>query len=610
MGKGAKKLTVKDILAIPCLDYFIEPENCKFFIKKQSDYEAVANIVNSSKIDAVMDAMNEAESEMQDSAFGTHQVVKSASDVGLGLYSASDNFMTHKMAEKMKSEYIYMSDKISPEKLLLFLAAVTHGFLQEVDAVKNGKTSGVDSLGISELTYANGDIITTFGREIVFSTNGNKGVIDERKLQEIQSKMVEAILIANTQLNSLNKNMNISIFGNYKQTGQTTKLKRISFSTKELQEYAQSGALLSRLSVDKMKEFLSKDLISKNTLLKLMAKGEIDKNIAVQFMVDGVFSQEEVLSRVFKVRTINDLSMHKDANYESKLLMYSIGKINIDLLEKSVSEYQKENIDLTEILKRISGYYTGDIKRISELLTHHVLDHSNSQIFLKVLQEDGRISAEDRAYLDRVMVDFKTNELLNDTENEIISVSTGGGQGGQNYKAGLTIDPHERLRYLQSLGAVKKVKIRGENFIKDSESNIGKKNSLDGYELFVIPEKRIAILEKLYETTRDKNSQIQYRRNKQGKLIPAVGNATYVIPIEMALEFSRKKNKKELIESPDVRRVSHSMEWVSNLESKVSNLMRLRGIEVEFDKTNTKVWAARIRKNYLENKERREKIVE
>lgn len=610
MGKVAKKITVKDIFSIPCLDYFIEPENCRFFIKKQSDYEAVANVVNASKVDALMDVMNGIEPEMQDSPFGPHQVVKSASDAGFGLYSASDNLMTAKMAQGMKSEYISFSDKISPEKLLLFLATITKGFLHEIDEVKSGKSSSPDSLGISELTYANGDIISTSGKNIFLSRNGDKHAIDGEELQEVESKMVEAILMVNAQLNSSNKNMNNSIFGNYKQTGKTTKLKRISFSNKELQEYAQSGTLLSRLSPLKMKEFLSKDLISKNTLLKLMSKGEIDKNIALQLMVDGVFSQDEVLSRVFKVRTMTDLPMNKDVNYESKLLLYSIGKINIDLLEKSVSKYQEENIDLTDVLRKISRYYSGDIKRISEVLTHHVLDHNNSQRFLTILREDGRISAEERTYLDRVMVDFKTNELLNDTENEIISVSTGGGQGSQNYKTGLTIDPQERLRYLKSLGAIKKVKIRGENFIKDSESNIGKKNSLDGYELFVIPEKRIAILEKLYETTRDKNAEIQYRRNKSGKLIPAVGNATYVIPIEMALEFSRKKNKKELIESPDVRRVSHSMEWVSNLESKVSNLMSLRGVTVEFDRQNTEDWAARIRKNYLENKERRQKIVE
>ena len=98
----------------------------------------------------------------------------------------------------------------------------------------------------------------------------------------------------------------------------------------------------------------------------------------------------------------------------------------------------------------------------------------------------------------------------------------------------------------------------------------------------------------------------KYKTTKQGKLIPAVANATYVIPIEMAVEFARKKNKKELIESPDVRRVSHTMEWVCNLESKIKSLMRTRGIQVDFEQENTKTWSERIRKNYLENRKKRE----
>lgn len=606
MGNKVKPMSVKDIFSTECLDYFIEPENCRFFIKKQSDYEAVANVVNTSKTDAILDIMNSSRPEMEGKLFGhDHEVFGSAAEAGFGVYSAADNIMSAKMAEKMKNEYIFLSDKISPEKLLLFIGAITKDFLQDIDKIKRGH-----ACKNTELTYSNGDIISISGRDIFLSKNGTKHTISEKQLQEVEAKIVEAVLVTSRQLASSPKNINLNVFGNYKPTGTDSDIKRLSLSGKDLQEYAQSGELLSRLSTVKMKEFLDKDLLSKNTLLKLMTKGEIDKNIAIQLMTEGVFSQEEVLTRVFKVQRITDLPLHKDLNYENKLLLYSMGKINIDLLEKSVKQYQEENMDLTETLRKISKHYSGDIRRISELLTHHILDYNNSQSFLNILQEEGSISQEDRSYLDKVMVDFKTNELLNDTENEVISISTGGGQGVSNYKPGLTMDPHERLRYLQSLGAVKKVKIRGENFIKDNAENSGKKNSLDGYELFVIPDKRIAILEKLYETTRDKSGEIQYRRSKDGKLIPALSNATYVIPIEMALEFSKKKNKKELIESPDVRRVNHSMDWVSNLEAKVTNLMNLRGFEVSFDRENTKVWSEKIRKNYLEHKAKREKIVE
>lgn len=596
MSNKVKLMSVEEILSNSVLDYFIEPENCGFFLKKQDDFSEVANVVNSSKLDSVVEeVLNQSKQD-----FFTMQGVH-VDKVRVN-FGQSDNLATRKMAEKMREKYIGFSKKISNDKLLLFLSAITADFLGVVDRIKTGRISDGES---REICYGNGDIITISGNEIFLKRDGISSVMTAEELQEQEDKMIEAILIANRQINGLSKNTKLAMSGLYKQTGANSDRVFISYSAKKLQEHSESPELLGRLSASKIAELLEKGLLSNNNLIKLFSKGSLDKNIALTLFADGKLKREDVL-RIFKVQRENDILLNKDVSYESKLLLYSAGKIKIDLLEKTVKQYQEDTVDLTNCFKQIAKYYSNDIRRISELLTHNILDYKNSQRFLDVLEEEGQISPEDKKYLWQVMSDFKTNELLNNAENEVVLINSGNAPTYEKYRAGLTIDPEERKRYFQSIGAVKKVKIRGENFIKDNENNISKKNSLDGYELFIIPEKRVAILEKLYETTRDKKGNIEYKKTKQGKLVPAVENATYVIPIEMALEFAKKKNKKELIESPDVRRVSHTMEWVCNLESKIKSLMSVRGIEVDFEQENTRIWSDRIRKNYFENKEKRE----
>lgn len=239
------------------------------------------------------------------------------------------------------------------------------------------------------------------------------------------------------------------------------------------------------------------------------------------------------------------------------------------------------------------------LTEISELLTHDIFDYSTSMEYLKHMQHRGIISEEERQYIEVLCQNFKTDELINNRENELLDVTGEGEKLVQPRVPRLTIDPQIRLNYLRSLGAVKKLRVRGETFLKDSPENSGKRNSLDGYEMFIIPSKKIAVLEKLYETTRDKQGNIVYRKNKNGELIPAIENATYFIPIAMAKDFVEKKNKRDLIKSPFVERVYHTADWVVNCERK----MHLIVPSIELSKENSKKWDAKVRENYTQNKE-------
>ena len=82
--------------------------------------------------------------------------------------------------------------------------------------------------------------------------------------------------------------------------------------------------------------------------------------------------------------------------------------------------------------------------------------------------------------------------------------------------------------YLKSIGGVKQIFIRGSALIDDNEDSVNnsqesnskrsKKNSLDGYQLILIPEKGVAVLEKFYEVTRNAEGKLEYRKNEKGEL--------------------------------------------------------------------------------------------
>ena len=344
---------------------------------------------------------------------------------------------------------------------------------------------------------------------------------------------------------------------------------------------------------------IKKKLVSKHHIIRALANDVIDKNLAIELLLDGILTKEEVITKVFKKANLSQVAMDEKTSFKSNLLLYSSGKIGINDLEIAVEKYQEEPIDFKNIGNDIVPYFKDNVNKISELLTHKVLDYTSSMEFLEMLQQGKIISDEQKKYLEKIMNDFRCNELYNESVNEEIH-GNGKNPTPIKYRPGLTIDPNMRIQYLKSIGSVKKIKIRGKSFIIDEDEKT-KKNSLDGYELFIIPDKKIAVLEKLYEVKTDTNGDMVYRKDKDGKLIPAINNATYILPIGMAKEFAEKRNKRELIKSPYVHRANHSLDWVENMQIK----MRIINPEIEFEKENTEVWRDKIRQNYIKNKELR-----
>lgn len=578
-----KKLSLKEILEIPQLSLFLDPGNLRNFINNKNTANAI---------------MSELLTEMQANSINLLNSTDTTRDTLAFLSGDNDNKITNVQGETTKSVLANYSKDINTTAYLLQIAYMSKYFLSQLDRSERG-----DKKAQAEMAYTNGDIVSVNGTNISISAIGG----NTRSLEEIKSDLAEGILIVNQALQS-EKNPRVAISGQYIEAGINQKRIRMNYSIKDLNDDAKNPVLLRYFSLDKISELLDKRLLSKNTLLKAFSSNAIDKNMAVELMLIGVLTQEEVLKRVFGKSNLGAVALDEDTSFKSKLLLYSAGRISIDALERSVSKYKEESLDLSEELKSITSYYDSKenrgekIRKLTELLTHNVLDYENTQRFLSLLEKEGKISAEDREYVQKLVSDFKVDELINHTDNEEISSSGGGKNDQTNYVPGLTIDPEKRMRYYVSIGAVKKLKIRGETLIRDGNGSVTKLNSLDGYELVLIPDKKIAALEKLYEVTRDKDGNVVYKRTKEGKLIPAINNATYIMPIEMAKELSEKKNKSDLLRSPYVRRAMHTLGWVQNVQGKMQEI----NPDIQFNEQNTKEWDDKIKKNYRQNAKRRE----
>lgn len=82
--------------------------------------------------------------------------------------------------------------------------------------------------------------------------------------------------------------------------------------------------------------------------------------------------------------------------------------------------------------------------------------------------------------------------------------------------------------------------------------------NLDKYYMIIKPKARIVILES-----------------------PIHGNATYILPLKVALEFVQTKNKKDLKGTFGVEHLNHSKNWKINLEERARNVQKSIGVQVE-----------------------------
>lgn len=503
-----------------------------------------------------------------------------------------DAFMTAIQGNLMKTIISLNKQKINTSSLTVFLGGLSQKYLTWILDAEKGKHTGRD-----EFCYADGEIVVIDENRV---TTNNPAV----SYIEIKSRLAEGVLIASNQF-SQNKRP-YTVNGTYIGRGFRQNVSRENFSSDRLSKFSKTQGVISSLDPSKFPEYVKSGIIKKWDVIKYINKQILPKDIAIDLMVAGIISPREVYE-VLHIKSDKDLPKCDKIKFASKLLLYSAGKIKIDDLEKAAKhEEKRREITLeSEDISKIAKYYKGNINKISELLTHNVLDFSLSMSFLDSLVQQQAITDEDRTYLVNIMNDFKVSELLNETENEKFG-SEGSGTGKtKTYTNGVTIDPNIRKEYFKSIGDVKEIFINGQRLISDESDGVTEKNSLDGYQLIIIPDKKIAVLEKFYEVKRNKEGKIEYKTDKKGNLIAATEQATYIMPIAMAKDFAEQKNKQQLIKSPYVSRTFHSMNWTKNTEEAMKKVARRTGLDIEFNRENTDKWADMVRENYMQLREQR-----
>ncbi len=515
---------------------------------------------------------------------------------GLFLRTDSDAYVTRQNTETVKKTLKENANTINANNYILYNAMLAKKYLGLVKSAEEGTHKGYN-----EFCFANGEIVTI--------KNSQVSMPFHETLQDLKEDLIETILVADRELQEINKKRVSSISGIYESRGQENNSTRERFSSDELHKFIKSGKIFeNNIRPEKLGEFIKKGIIDKWTIINLINKKNMDPNYAIDFLFQGVFDQEDI-RKTFKEVNFSSIIGKKEISFKSKLLLYSIGKIDIDELEKAVMpNIEKEEQIPEEVFDKISLNYISNIKKLSELLTHEVLDFNQSMQFLEVLRGNGYISDADKEYLTDIMNDFKVKQLLNETENgkrDTQDTSISASPPTLTGK-GVTIDPRVRKEYLKSIGDIKDIFIKGQPLMKDDSSKnasgLARRNSLDGYQLIIVPDKRIAILEKFYEVTRNKEGEVVYKRDEKNRLIPAVENATYIFPIGLAKDFCEKRNKQQLIhDSKHVRRVAHTMNWVQNIESKILTL----NPRANFEKENTKKWHEKVVSNYQELLENR-----
>ncbi len=575
------KLTLEQILSIPQLSFYLESMDFSFFILKNKDFTALANVYNSEKVDALLKAQANIDFTELD-----------VSDNGFSVLSGkSDSIMTAAYGNAMKDVLLRNQKMVSKDALILFLGSLSKKYFEEITNTEKENTTEID--------YVNGDIVLKRKNELVKKTSQGP---DKISIKELEESLIEGALIANKEMQEdLRKNKGMKIKGTYQGKGIHSKNEILYFDAKDLDSFCKCKKVFEKLSTEKIKELYNKKLYTYSDIMKAASNGFISTTQALLLYNEGVIKKEDLLRKVFKANDFETVLKNKNYPSEMKFLIYSMNYVGINSLKRNLKiTTDREERDISKETFELCAQFYND-KKIGELLTNGVLNYDESKEFLDVLVKKQVITKEKSNYFDKLMEDFLCDELLNQVETEQLE-----GDGKSNhtkYKSGLTIDPKLRMDYLKSIGTVKRIKVNGEMAISDEEEKGKKKyNSLDGYELLLIPDKRVAILEKFYEVTRDKEGHMQYKTDKKGNFVPATENATYLLPIGIAKELVEKRNKKTLMESKHVHRSFHKIGWVKSVEK---NMLKINPT-IQFEKQNTNIWVERAKKSYNDNKKTRD----
>jgi hypothetical protein len=362
----------------------------------------------------------------------------------------------------------------------------------------------------------------------------------------------------------------------------------VDYNFSDLEYALQTRTVWCKIDYTHIDEWLAEGVITPEEIIQAFREGIIlPRDLAI-------INELGIIPQITDA-TKNNPDVQKNRLF-AKLLLFSQDKENVESIEAFLAkEPDQRDIISKEMLAELSWSFTNlDIRHsLYSLLVHDVLDFDQSMLLIEKLKEAERLREGDEEYLKKGIHDFKVRQLENLAKSEPFD-SLDGNRIGPITEGRLTIDPLLRAKYFKDIGGVKSIFINGSRFISDDDGGKSK-NSLDGYQFLIFPDKGVVVLEKFFETTHE-NGEVVYKKNQEGQLIPAIENATYVLPIERAVEYATRKNKKELRKIKDGRAtVYHTKNWVKKLEVAMKEIAPQYA---KFAPVKTEYWADVIKRDY------------
>lgn len=391
-----------------------------------------------------------------------------------------------------------------------------------------------------------------------------EGIIDEKRIVDLyeqqQNNTSEYIDDIDNQefLEFLTIDRMINIVNDQNLTQRFKKMYNnlINQQSKEENEHRWKNVLDKYMQSEKSQEEKEKEIakliserilpihtLDEDTILNLAESRQLPYDLLVEEFMQGNISRN-MIETVISSQEIPELSAKslRDLYIEEIISIENLK--NLD--DEKVQELRRELIEI--ILPEDEEKRNHYMSKLNNAYMEDIIDFET----LTRMKDNGILSEEEYAKM-RELYDEKI-ALKKLKEIEYIVCETEAEQGKERKKGPPENEtPTRDSRYMKYIINEFGGETTTEEYIKPIYGG-----NLDKYYMIIQPKARIVILES-----------------------PIHGNATYILPLKVALEFVQTKNKKDLKGTFGVEHLNHSKNWKINLEERARKVQKSIGVQVE-----------------------------
>ena len=391
-----------------------------------------------------------------------------------------------------------------------------------------------------------------------------EGIIDEKRIVDLyeqqQNNTSEYIDDIDNQefLEFLTIDRMINIVNDQNLTQRFKKMYNnlINQQSKEENEHRWKNVLDKYMQSEKSQEEKEKEIakliserilplhtLDEDTILNLAESRQLPYDLLVEEFMQGNISRN-MIETVISSQEIPELSAKslRDLYIEEIISIENLK--NLD--DEKVQELRRELIEI--ILPEDEEKRNHYISKLNNAYMEDIIDFET----LTRMKDNGILSEEEYAKM-RELYDEKI-ALKKLKEIEYIVCDTEAEQGEERKKGPPENEtPTRDSRYMKYIINEFGGETTTEEYIKPIYGG-----NLDKYYMIIQPKARIVILES-----------------------PIHGNATYILPLKVALEFVQTKNKKDLKGTFGVEHLNHSKNWKINLEERARKVQKSIGVQVK-----------------------------